>query len=169
MNFSDVLTGLGKADIDYVLVGGLAVFLNGINRATLDVDIVIAMNDANLERFIEFAKALGLKPRIPVSIESLKSAGQIEQWFKEKGMIAFSLVSAEEVDLSIDVLVKPVVPFEELKAGAKKIVFSGGHVIVASPAHLIRLKQNTGRSIDARDVILLSEHFGISQEGKSNA
>ena len=83
-------------------------------------------------------------------------------------MIAFSLVSVEEVDLSIDVLVKPVVPFEELKAGARQVVFSGGHVTVASPAHLIRLKQNTGRGIDARDIFLLTEHFGIGKEDKSN-
>ena len=71
----------------------------------------MAMNDANLTRFIDFARLLGLKPRIPVSIDSLKSPGQIDQWFREKGMIALSLVGTDIEDLSIDVLVKPVVTF----------------------------------------------------------
>ncbi len=157
MQFSDVLTDLRRSNIDYVLVGGLAVFLNGISRATLDIDIVLAMNDANLTRFIDLAKALGLKPRIPVSIDSLKSSGQIEQWFREKRMIAFSLVGTEIEDLSIDVLVRPVVPYEELKENSRRVVFSGGDVMVASPEDLIRMKQNTGRLVDARDILLLRD------------
>ena len=35
MQFSQILSGLQRADIDYVLVGGLAVFLNGVSRVTL--------------------------------------------------------------------------------------------------------------------------------------
>lgn len=168
MQFSAVLTGLRRADIDYVLVGGLAVFLNGISRVTLDIDIVLAMNDANLTRFIDFAKSLGLKPRIPVSIDTLKSSDQIEQWFSEKGMIAFSLVGTDVEDLSIDVLVRPVVPFEELSAQARRIVFSGGDVMVASPEHLIRMKKDTGRSVDARDIALLSELIERKAGNKSD-
>ena len=90
MQFSEVLAGLQCADIDYVLLGGLAVFLNGVSRVTMDIDLAIAMNDENLSKFIDFAVGLGLKPRIPVAIESLKSVDQIEKWFREKGMIAFS-------------------------------------------------------------------------------
>lgn len=156
MQFSEVLTGLRRAEVDYVLVGGLAVFLNGISRVTLDIDIVLAMNDANLAKFVDYAKSLGLRPRIPVSIESLKSSDQIERWFREKGMIAFSLVGTDIEDLSIDVLVRPVVPYEELRGHARRVVFSGGEVMVASPADLIRMKQDTGRNVDARDIELLT-------------
>lgn len=169
MQFADILTGLRRADIDYVLVGGLAVFLNGISRVTLDVDVVLALNDANLTRFIDFAKSLRIKPRIPVPIESLKSAEQMDIWFREKGMIAFSLVSTDVQDLSIDVLVRPVVPFEELKANARNVVFSGGEVLVASPEDLIRMKQNTGRSVDARDIALLRELIDGHDGAKSSA
>ncbi len=157
MQFSQILSGLQRADIDYVLVGGLAVFLNGVSRVTMDIDLAVAMNDANLSRFIDFANGLGLKPRIPVAIETLKSVEQIESWFQEKGMIAFSLVGRTVDDLSIDVLVRPVVPFDELKANARRVVFSGGFVVVASPEDLIRMKQDTGRNVDARDIELLKD------------
>ena len=167
MQFSEILTGLRRADIDYVLVGGLAVFLNGISRVTMDVDIALAMNDANLSRFIDFAKGLGLKPRIPVVLETLKSVDQIDKWFNEKGMIAFSLVGRTVDDLSIDVLVRPVVPFEELKSRARTVVFSGGEVVVANPEDLIRMKQDTGRSVDARDIALLRDLIAERNEGAS--
>lgn len=157
MNFAEILAGLHDAEIDYVLVGGLAVFLNGISRATLDIDLVLAMNDSNLDKFIGYAKKLGLKPRIPVAIDALKSASQIESWFREKGMIAFSLVGPRFDDLSIDILVRPVVPFGELRAHARLASFSGGTVVVASPEDLIRMKQGTGRSVDERDVEMLRE------------
>ena len=169
MQFSDVLTGLYRARIEYVLVGGLAVFLNGISRVTLDVDIALAMNDANLTRFIDFAKELNLKPRIPVSIDSLKSADQIDTWFREKGMIAFSLVGRTIDDLSIDVLVRPVVPYEELWASAHTVNFSGGQVVVASPENLIRMKQGTGRNVDARDIEMLTDLIAARSKGSPDA
>lgn len=169
MNFADVLKGLHDSQIDYVLVGGLAVFLNGISRATLDIDLALAMNDSNLDKFIDYAKKLGLKPRIPVSIDSLKSASQIDTWFLEKGMIAFSLVGPRFDDLSIDILVRPVVPFEELRAHAHHASFSGGEVVVASPEDLIRMKQGTGRSVDERDIVLLRDLVSRSKnEGKND-
>ena len=39
---------------------------------TYDVDLVLAMNNDNLTRFIDVAKGFGLAPVIPVSIDSLK-------------------------------------------------------------------------------------------------
>ena len=168
MNFAEILKGLHDSEIDYVLVGGLAVFLNGISRATLDIDLALAMNDSNLDKFIDFAKKRGLKPRIPVPIDSLKSSSQIETWFREKGMIAFSLVGPRFDDLSIDVLVRPVVPFEELRAHARHASFSGGRVIVASPKDLIRMKQGTGRSVDERDVVLLRDLVARSNSEAKN-
>ena len=167
MQFSELLTGLHLARIEYVLVGGLAVFLNGVSRVTLDIDIVLAMDDANLTRFIDFAKRLNLRPRIPVAIESLKSVDQIDTWFREKGMIAFSLVGRTIDDLSIDVLVRPVVPYDELKTTARTVKFSDSEVVVASPENLIRMKRGTGRGVDARDVELLNEL--ISRRNKVNS
>ncbi len=56
MNIVELLQSLTVAQVDYVLVGGLAVQLHGYQRATFDVDLVLAMNDANLVRFIEVAQ-----------------------------------------------------------------------------------------------------------------
>ena len=52
----------------------------GCYMSTFDIDLVLAMNDDNLARFIEVAKRHGLTPGIPVPIESLRDADQIERF-----------------------------------------------------------------------------------------
>ena len=44
------------------------------------------MDDVNLTRFIEVAKKFDLAPIIPVSIESLKNAQQIDLWHRENSI-----------------------------------------------------------------------------------
>ncbi|MCF8179251.1 MAG: hypothetical protein K9J74_12140 [Sulfuritalea sp.] len=91
MKIIELLQSLTDEPVQYVLVGGLAVQLHGYMRSTFDIDLVLAMNDDNLERFINVAKRHGLTPGIPVPIDSLRNADQIEKWHREKGMLAFSL------------------------------------------------------------------------------
>ena len=88
MRIATLLQSLSEEKVQYVLVGGLAVQLHGYMRSTFDMDLVLAMNDENLKRFIAVAKRIGLAPSIPVPMDSLRNAAQIEQWYREKGMLA---------------------------------------------------------------------------------
>lgn len=56
MKIAELLQSLSDEQIDYVVVGGLAVQLHGFLRATFDIDLVLAMNNENLARFIAVAK-----------------------------------------------------------------------------------------------------------------
>lgn len=152
MTMFAILKELAQAQIDYVLVGGLAVTLQGYQRVTMDVDVVLAMNPNNLHRFIECAKAAGLQPVIPVPIDALADVKQLEQWHQEKGMLAFGLRQPDAMATVLDVLVKPVVAYEELKRDAQLIQVGTLQIPVASARHLIAMKQNTGRSKDAIDI-----------------
>ena len=95
MNLFQVIEMLDRGAIDYVLVGGLAVALHGYQRMTMDVDIVLAMSPDNLGRFIDCARAAGLQPVIPVSIEALADPALIDRWYREKGMLAFGLRASD--------------------------------------------------------------------------
>lgn len=152
MNMFDLLKLLTNAEVDFVLVGGLAVALQGYQRVTLDVDVVLAMDEANLQRFIAAAKSAGLRPGIPVSLDALARPELIEQWHREKGMLAFSLRTNEARALTLDVLVKPVVPFAQLRRDATRVKVGSLDVPVASIAHLIEMKSGTGRSKDLIDI-----------------
>jgi len=128
----DILRALADTGVQFVLVGGFAVQLHGFVRTTIDLDLVLAMDDANLTKFIDVAKQFGLAPIIPVSIDSLKNAKQIDQWHKEKGMLAFALREPQVSGSVIDVLVRPEVTFDELHVDAATVDLFGRSVKIAS-------------------------------------
>lgn len=148
----DLLKLLVETKVEFVLVGGLAVALQGYQRATLDVDVVLAMDEDNLQRFFSAAKESGLRPTIPVQLESLAQPDLIEQWYREKGMLAFSVRGPETVAAVLDILVRPVVSFADLRRDATMVDVGTISIPVASVEHLIRLKTGTSRSKDLIDI-----------------
>jgi hypothetical protein len=162
MSMFELIKTLADADVDYVLVGGLAVALQGYQRVTFDVDVVLAFDTDNVQRFITSAKAAGLQPIMPVAIESLARPDLLDQWHREKGMLAFGLHQPTGMATVIDVIVKPTVPFNELKRHASLINVGPLKIPVASIDHLIAMKTGTGRS---KDLIDIEELRKIQAEG----
>jgi len=152
MNMFEILKLLAEEKVEFVLVGGLAVALQGYQRATLDVDVALAMDPANLQRFLSVAKAAGLRPTMPIPLDSLAQLELIEQQYRDKGMLAFSVRGAETCAAVLDILVRPVVSFEDLRRDATLIDVGAIHIPVASVAHLIVMKTDTGRSKDLIDI-----------------
>ena len=157
MKTVELLQALSDENVQYVLVGGLAVQLHGFMRATFDIDLVLAMDDGNLARFIDVAKRFGLKPGIPVPIDSLRDAGQIEQWHREKGMLAFSLREPQAAGSVVDVLVRPEISFETLVANAVKGALFGRLVLIASIDDLLAMKRAANRPKDQLDIVALEK------------
>lgn len=157
MKTTELIQSLSDAQIQYVLVGGLAVQLHGFLRATFDIDLVLAMNSENLARFIAVAKRYGLAPAIPVPVDSLANPDLIDQWHREKGMLAFSLREPQAGGSVVDVLVRPDVPFERLMANATMGELSGRRVPIASIPDLLAMKRAAGRPKDRLDVAALEK------------
>jgi hypothetical protein len=157
MKTLDLLVKLQKANVDFVLVGGLAVQLHGYMRMTYDIDLVLAMNDENLAKFIDVAKSQGLAPVIPVPIDSLKNAALIDQWHREKGMLAFALREPSVAGSVIDVLVRPDVSFERLFMDASEAQFMGNSIRIASIDHLLEMKRIANRPKDQLDIAALEK------------
>ena len=152
MSMYAILELLDSAQVDYVLIGGLAVTLRGYQRLTMDVDVALAMSPENLHQFIAAAKRGGLQPVMPVPIDSLADPELMNRWHDEKGMVAFALRHPERQSTVIDVLIRPTVSFEELKGRSEALPIGTLRVPTASIEDLIRLKTGTGRSKDAVDV-----------------
>ena len=157
MKTAELLGTLSQHNVDFVLVGGMAVQLHGYMRMTYDIDLVLAMNDENLNRFINVAKNLGFSPVIPVAIESLKDADQIERWYREKGMLAFALREPTLAGSVIDVLIRPEVSFDNLLADAVDGELFGRKIKVASIDHLLIMKRIANRPKDQLDIIALEK------------
>jgi len=157
MKIADLLQALSEGEVQYVLVGGIAVQLHGYMRSTFDIDLVLAMNDENLVRFIEVAKRFGLTPSIPVPIDSLRNAAQIEQWHREKGMLAFSLREPQVGGGVVDILVRPEVPFEKLMENAVEGKLFEQQVWIAAIDDLLTMKRIANRPKDRLDIEALQK------------
>ena len=96
MFYLELFRCLHARNVRYLLAGGVAMNLHGVPRMTMDVDLVIALDDANVNAFLQCARDLALKPQAPVLLESLKDPDQRRSWIEEKHLIAFALVGAPD-------------------------------------------------------------------------
>ena len=157
MNLVDFFAGLSKHHIRYVLVGGFALQLHGFQRATYDIDLALAMDEINLERFVEFAQHLDLKPVMPVSLNALKNPELLKQWHREKGMLAFALRSEQGDGMVVDLLIQPEVPFADLIQRATQVQVLGNTLPIASVEDLITMKRAANRPKDQIDLLALEK------------
>jgi len=138
--------------VDYVLIGGLAISLHGIERATMDIDVTVAMEPDNLSSLVTMARELGMTPVLPVPLEVLSDLDQLAQWHRERNLEAFALRAPGLSGVTLDVLLYPPVDYRQLRNRA--VTFHAGKVpvVVASVDDLIALKQAVGRPIDLADI-----------------
>ncbi len=165
MFYLDLFRTLQKHDVKYVVVGGIAINLHGVERATMDVDLVLAMDEGNLQRFFRVATELDLKPSLPVKIESLCNAAQVDAWVREKNMIAFCLRPPSKTAPSVDIIVRPKVSFETMFQNRVEKDMDGVRFKLASVDDLIALKTDTGRNKDASDIVALNKVKQILAHG----
>lgn len=152
MFYLDLFRALETKQVRYLLVGGIAMNLHGVPRMTMDVDIVLAMDEPNLRAFLDAANDLGLEPVAPVKIDTLLNPQVRQVWVTEKHMIAFALRPRDPKGPTVDVLIDPPVNVaESLKRAEIKIV-EGVRVPLASVEDMISLKRSTGRAQDEADI-----------------
>jgi hypothetical protein len=48
----EMLVTLADAGVEFVVRGGVACVLHGVERVTLDLDVAVQMNSSNLDRLI---------------------------------------------------------------------------------------------------------------------
>ncbi len=152
MFYLELFSALDRHKVDYLLIGGLAVSLHGVERATMDVDITVAMNPANLAALIDTAKELKLTPVLPVPLESLSNIELLREWHAQRNLEAFALRTPELAGVTIDVLLFPPVEFAGMTARAVEFEIAGTAIKVVSIDDLIALKSAVGRPIDISDV-----------------
>jgi hypothetical protein len=150
-----IFAELARANIQYALVGGLAVTLHGHLRSTADVDIVLAMDTANLARFVSHFKASGWQPVLPLPFEALLDDNQRLQWVNERNLKVFAIYQSSTPSLTLDILLVTPQPIEQIVARALSITTLGYQVMVASVADIIEMKLAVGRKIDLSDVFFL--------------
>src|SRR5262245_43586269 len=88
-----VVGSLNRANVRYLVVGGLAVVAHGFVRFTADIDLVLDPDPAALRRAIVALVGLGYRPRAPVPFEDYADPAKRTSWMRDKGLTVFSVFS----------------------------------------------------------------------------
>lgn len=143
---------LGASNIRFVVVGGLALLLHGLDRLTADVDLVVDLSPDSVRDAVQALTASGYRPLAPVPAIDLADPAKRATWRRERGMQVFSFWDATNTRPTVDVFLEPPIPFEELWSSAVPMSIGGQEVRVASIAHMIRMKEVAGRPQDLVDL-----------------
>ena len=150
-----ILAALVVAKVRFVVVGGVAVVLQGYPRFTVDLDLVLGFEPANLLAAMRVFESLAFAPKAPVKASDFADPAVRASWIHDRGMMVFSLWSDSFRGTDIDLFVSEPIPFAELEAAATQIALETTTVPVASIRHLLRMKEAAGRPRDLEDVRVL--------------
>jgi hypothetical protein len=140
-DFKEFLKLLNVHQVEYLLIGGYAVGYYGYPRATVDMDIWIAMNPANADRIITVLKEFGFNP-LDLSPNLFLKEGQIIRMgvppvrIKLATTISgvnFSDCYAERISDELDGVKVNLISLKHLKVNKKA---SGRHQDIADLEHL---------------------------------
>ena len=155
MFYLDLFKALQTYDINYLLVGGLAINLHGVPRMTMDVDLVIALDADNIAKLEACTKFLGLRPNVPVKLADLADAHKRETLYKEKHLIALSLIGEKPETPTVDIVIHHPLDFKKAYQNKVERNVSGTPIMLASIEDMITLKKVAGRAQDLADNVHL--------------
>jgi len=137
---------LARAEIRFVVVGGIAVSLQGYVRLTEDVDILIDREEGNVFRFLSSLADYG---------EGFAREFCLEDFGPEEGALRL-IEESEGCQLDIFTVMSGKSYFD-LSEDAEVFKVQGLEVLYASKKSLIELKSNTVREKDQLDVQALKK------------
>jgi hypothetical protein len=147
-----VLRALRDADVSFVVVGGVAVVLQGHPRSTVNLDLVIDLEAGNVGRAMEVLTGLGLVPRVPVDASDFADPSVRAEWVEQRNLTVFSLHDPDDPRREVDLFAEEPLPFDQLRARARSVQVEDVEVPVASRQDLIALKHAAGRPQDLADI-----------------
>jgi hypothetical protein len=141
--FEKLLAGLARSGVDFAVVGGLAVILNGYPRLTLDADILVQNSSGNLRKLLDHLKTWGEGAAQELTVEDFKI---------DQGAIRIS----EEFDLDVFVVMRGK-SLDDFRPHLRHFVSDDVKIAYLSPADLIYLKDGSWREKDQLDVSAMKE------------
>jgi hypothetical protein len=159
--YRKIFGALNDAQVQYVIVGGVAMNLLGYPRFTGDIDILLALDPGNLKRMGALMATLGYERRVPVRVEELGDEQNVLRLMKEKNLIAYTFANPDAPLFSIDVIVGESLHFATFQQRASVLKVWDILLPVVSVDDLIEMKRKTTRKKDADDVQNLLELKGL--------
>ena len=149
--YEEILREFQKQKVKYVIVGGIAVNLLGSLRSTADMDILVQMSDGNLKKVVTILKKKGYRLKQPVNPMGIANESIRRDWICNKHMKAFNFYKENSLE-EVDIIIKSPVSFRQAEEDALRIKIGNIVLPLISIDNLIKMKKDTGRSIDKLDI-----------------
>lgn len=139
--YEKLLESLARAEVKFIVVGGIAVALNGFVRTTEDVDILVERSPENIDRLLQTLNGFGeghARELTPADFDDAEGAVRIIEDFP---LDVFTVMAGKDYAALID------------STGRKHI--SGVEFKYLDAEALVSLKQSSSREKDRIDVAAL--------------
>jgi hypothetical protein len=158
--YFEILSALHHAGVEFIVGGGVACVLHGVERVTMDVDLAILMQPENLGRFLGVMAELGLQPRVPIPPEALLKPETIRMMVEEKHALVFSFLDPDRPIRHVDMFLRPELAYESLLPDSEWVALGDLRVRVIGKRRLLAIKLGIQppRLKDALDIEFLRRH-----------
>ncbi len=139
-HYEEILAALVDADVDFIVGGGVACVLHGVERVTMDVDIAVATDQANFAKFLSVMEKLRLKPRVPIDPQSLLDPGVMDHIIHEKQALVFSFLDPDLPTRQVDMFLRSNLNHQAMAKHVETVEFHGKKLKVVSKRKLLEIK-----------------------------
>ena len=141
--FEKLLVALVRSGVDFAVVGGIAISMNGYVRATEDVDIIISDAPENLRKLLPCLEQWG---------EGWARELKVEDFVVQEGSVR--LIEDFILDMFTRMCGKSL---DDFRPRLRHLETGGVRIPYLSPADLVFLKQDSWRDKDKLDVQAMRE------------
>ncbi len=156
-HLTEIITTLADRGVEFIVCGGVAAVLQGVERMTLDLDLSVSRKPGNMERFLATMKEMALEPRIPLPPETLLDREKLDLIRAEKGALVFTFIDSKNSFRQVDIFLIEHMQYENLAPGVDTVRIENREVAVLSRHKLLELKQaiHPPRDKDILDIKVL--------------
>lgn len=109
------------------------------------------MSNENLRKIVSILKKKGYCVKQPVDPMMIADEDTRHDWIHHKNMKAFNFYKEGELK-EVDIIIESPISFEEARKSVVRIKIDDTILPVISIDNLIKMKKNTGRSMDKLDI-----------------
>jgi hypothetical protein len=156
----DLIRDLVTHHVKFVVCGGVAVILQGVERLTMDLDLSVDMTKENLTRFLRAVEKNNLSPRAPIPAESLLDKDIVKALVEQKHATVFTFIDKANPFRQIDVFITEQNRYDAIvKDSIEIVVDTDTSFRIASIDKLIEMKKEIKpvREKDLYDIKRLTE------------
>lgn len=150
-DFARIFHLLNAAEVRFVLVGGLAAVLHGVDRLTADIDLVVDLAPEQAGKAVQALSQAGFEANIPADPMGFADPETRTAWIAEKGMRVLSFWDPSGQAPTVDLFAEYPRDFEGLLSRATWVDLGGVRCPLVSREDLVAIKEATGRARDRED------------------